>query len=296
MRRLLLLVLAALALVAAGCGGDEGGGAQEAKDLLKRGFSTDVDSGQISMAVEVQLEGSEAADGVFRLELSGPFRSRGPTQVPDADFDFEASGQGVNLEGGLVLLPENAWIEFGGETYELGEELWSSLRESASTGQSADPFGKAGVKPLDWVTGTDTEEGEELSGTATTKVTGQLDVAAMLRDLNRLSPEDAALPPETVDQIDEAIGPVAFEAWIGEDDIWRRVSSTTKFTVPEAQRPGVAGVAGGRVSLKMTLAAPNEQVSIESPGPGSPISDLLRNFGIAPESLLGPGFEAPAPG
>ncbi len=116
MRPFLLLALAALALVAAGCGGDRGGSAQEANELLQRGFSTDVDSGEISMEMELQLEGLEGADGTFRLELSGPFRSRGPTQVPDADFAFEASGQGVNLEGGLVLLPENAWIEFRGET------------------------------------------------------------------------------------------------------------------------------------------------------------------------------------
>jgi hypothetical protein len=295
-RRLLLPVLAVLALAAASCGGDEGGGAQEANDLLERGFSTDVDSGKISMAMELELEGGEGVNGVFRLELRGPFRSRGPTQVPDADLEFEAAGQGVKLEGGLVLLPENAWIEFGGETYELGEELWSSVQESASTGEGSDPFGEANIKPLDWITGAETEEGEEMSGTETTKVTGQLDLTAMLSDFNRLPPQDAAIPPETLDQIDEAIGGVEFEAWIGDDDIWRRVASKTKFTIPEAQRAAVGGVEGGRVSLNMTLGAPNEEVSIESPGPGSPISDLLRNFGIAPESLLGPGFEAPAPG
>lgn len=291
-----MLMLAAVALVAAGCGGDEGGGAREAKDLLQRGFSTDVDSGKIRMAMELELEGGESVDGVFGLELSGPFRSRGPTRAPDADLDFEAAGQGLKLEGGLVLLPENAWIEFGGESYELGEELWSSVQESASTGEGSDPFGEANIKPLDWITAAETEEGEEISGTETTKVTGQLDVASMLGDFNRLSPEEAAIPPEALDQVEEAIGRVGFGAWIGDDDIWRRISSSAKFSVPEAQRAGVGGVEGGRVSLNMTLAAPNEEVSIENPGPGSPLSDLLRNLGIPPESLLGPGFEAPAPG
>jgi hypothetical protein len=46
----------------------------------------------------------------------------------------------------------------------------------------------------------------------------------------------------------------------------------------------------------MTLDAPNEKVTIESPGEGRPISELLRALGVPPEALLGPGFEVPEPG
>lgn len=293
MRRLLLLVFAALALVAAGCGSDEGGGAQEAKELLQRGFSTDVNSGEISMKMDLQLKG---AGGDFRLELDGPFRSRGPTKMPDADLDFSASGQGVNLEGGVVLLPENAWVEFGSETYEVGEELWRRAQESLDDGQGPDTFADANVKPLDWVKGAETEEGGTVSGTETTKVTGRLDVAAMLSDFNRLSPDDAAIPQASLDQFEDANGAVDFEAWIGDDDIWRRISSEGSFTIPEAQRQGAGGLEGVRVSLDMRLSAPNEEVTIESPGDGRPISELLQTLGIPPEALLGAGFEAPAPG
>jgi hypothetical protein len=216
--------------------------------------------------------------------------------MPDADLDFSASGQGINLEGGLVLLPENAWIEFGGETYEVGEELWSRAKESLNTGSGRETFADAGVKPLDWIKGAETGEGEELAGTETTKVTGELDIPTMLADFNRLSPDSTAMPPGTLDQAKEAIGPVQFEAWIGEDDIWRRVSAQTSFTVPEGQRQGAGGIEGGQVSLDMTLQAPNEEVSIDSPGAGRPISELLRALGVPPEALLGPGFEVPEPG
>lgn len=295
MRRLLVLTLA-LALAAAGCGGDEGAGAEGADELLKRGFSTDVDSGDIDAEMKLKLEGQEGSDGTSRLELSGPFRSRGPTKMPDADLDFSASGQGINLEGGLVLLPENAWIEFGGETYEVGEKLWSRAKESLNTGGGQETFADAGVKPLDWIKGAETGEGEEIAGTETTKVTGELDIPAMLADFNRLSPDSTAMPPGTLDQVEEAIGPVQFEAWIGEDDIWRRVSAQTSFTVPEGQRQGAGGIEGGQVSLDMTLEAPNEEVSIDSPGAGRPLSELLRALGVPPEALLGPGFEVPEPG
>ena len=296
MRRWLVLLLLAVGAVASACGGDEGGGANEADALLKRGFSTDVDSGRLTMAMELTVDGVAGADGAFRLKLSGPFRSRGPTEMPDVDMDVTASGQGVSFDGALVLLPENAWVEFGGETYEVGEELWSRAQDSLNRQGGPETFGDAGVDPLRWVEDAQTGDSEEVSGTETTQVTGELDVSAMLRDFNRLSPDSSAIPRETLDRVDDAIGPVAFEAWIGEDDIWRRITSETSFTVPEDQRQGAGGLEGGKVSLDMTLQAPNESVTIESPGAGRPISELLRALGVPPEALLGPGFELPEPG
>jgi hypothetical protein len=296
MRRWLVLLLLAVAAVATACGGDEGGGAKDADALLKRGFSTDVDSGRLTMEMELTVEGVAGADRPFRLELSGPVRSRGPTEMPDADMDVSASGQGVRFDGALVLLPENAWVEFGGETYEVGEELWSRAQDSLNRQGGPETFGDAGVDPLRWVEDAQTGASEEVSGTEATQVTGELDVSAMLRDFNRLSPDSSAIPRETLDQVDDAIGPVAFEAWIGEDEIWRRITSETSFTVPEDQRQGVGGLEGGKVSLDMTLQAPNEPVTIESPGTGRPISELLRALWVPPAALLGPGFELPEPG
>jgi hypothetical protein len=296
MSRCLVFMLLALGMIAVGCGGDEGSAGEDADALLKRGFSTDVDSGRMSLNLDLSVEGVKGADGPFRLELSGPFRSRGPTKLPDVDMDFTASGQGVNFEGRVVLLPENAWVEFGGDTYEVGQELWGRAQDSLNREGGPKTFGDAGVNPLKWVKDPETGDTEEISGTEATEVTGELDVAAMLRDFNRLSPNSSALPPATLDQIDEAVGPVEFKAWIGDDDIWRKLSSEATFTVPDDQRRGASGLEGGKISLDMTLAAPNEPVSIESPGEGRPISDLLRALGVPPEALLGPGLAVPAPG
>lgn len=291
------LLLLALGLVVASCGGsDAGGGGQDANRLLERGFSTDVDSGEIRIEVELEVDGVAGGGGPFRLELSGPFRSRGPTEMPDVDVELTASGQGASFEGRVVLLPRNAWIEYGGETYEVGHELWSRAQESLDREGGPETFGQANVDPLDWIKDAETGDTVEVSGTKSTKVTGELDIAAMLRDFNSLSPDSSAIPRRMLDQVDASIGAVDFEAWIGEDGIWRRISSETRFTVPEEQREGTGGMEGGRVSLDMTLAAPNEPVSIAGPGDGRPISELLRALGIPPQVLLGPGFEVPEPG
>jgi hypothetical protein len=295
--RAVALLLLAFGLIMAGCGSNDGGGGdQGANKLLERGFSTDVDSGEIRMELELEVDGVEGADGPFRLELSGPFRSRGPTEMPDVDVELSASGQGASFEGRVVLLPRNAWIEYGGETYEVGQELWARAQESLNRDGGPETFGEADVDPLDWVKDSAAVDTAEVSGTRTTQVTGELDVGSMLRDFNRLSPGSSAIPRRTLDQIDDSIDAVEFAAWIGDDDIWRRISSETRFRVPEEQREGTGGIEGGRISLDMTLAAPNEPVSIEGPGDGRPISELLRALGIPPQVLLGPGFEVPEPG
>jgi hypothetical protein len=46
----------------------------------------------------------------------------------------------------------------------------------------------------------------------------------------------------------------------------------------------------------MTLSEPNQEQVIELPESGRPLTELLQEHGIAPESLLGPGAQAPQPG
>jgi hypothetical protein len=103
------------------------------------------------MEMELEVNGVAGGDGPFRLELSGPFRSRGPMEMPDVDVELTASGQGASFEGRVVLLPRNAWIQYGGETYEVGHELWSRAQESLNREGGPETFGQANVDPLDWI-------------------------------------------------------------------------------------------------------------------------------------------------
>jgi hypothetical protein len=297
--RLAVALLAAVALALAGCGGDDGGGgsAADAEDLLKRGFATDVDSGNASFAGELEVRGVPGFEEPLRLELDGSFRAApSPTEMPDLDMDFEASGGGQTFTGHLTFTAENGWVEFRGETYEVGEELWRRWIELVRESNRNKPqtFGDVGVEPLDWVDDAETAGEEEVGGSPTTKVTGKIDTETMLRDFNRISTE--RLPESTLREFSDAMGDVAFEAWIGKDDIWRRVKTENQFEVPEDERDSFGGMEGGRLSFDVELAEPNEPVEIEGPAEARPIDELLRELGIPPEAVLGPGFAAPTPG
>jgi hypothetical protein len=297
--RLAAALLAVLALVLAGCGDDDGGGSSggDAEALLKRGFATDVDSGVVRLAMELEVRGVPGFDDPLRLELDGPFRAApSPTDMPDLDVDFEATGAGQTFTGHLIVTRENGWVEFRGETYEVGEELWARLLEAVRQENRGQPntFKEAGIDPIDWIDDAETDGEEEIGGTQTTKVTGKLDVETMLRDFNKVSTE--RLPESAMRDFSDAMGDVDFEAWIGADDIWRRLKAESEFEVPEEERESLGGLEGGRLSIDLELSDPNEPVEIEGPADARPIDELLTELGIPPEALLGPGFAQPTPG
>jgi hypothetical protein len=287
-------LVAALAL--AGCGST--GNDEEAADLLERGFSTDVRSGVVSMDAELELEGVDQFDEPLRLELEGPVGSVSPTRMPDLDMEFRASGLGQSYEGRVVLTRRNAWVILGDETYEVGEEAWGNVLETLESAEEGPTtFAEAGADPLGWVEDAETDGNEQVGGVSTAKVTGRLDVEDILRDLNKFIAEpDERIPTDAINELSEYLGDVDFEAWVGRDGIWRRVTSEVEFEVPEEQRDRVGGLEGGRMEVEMELDDPNEPVEIEGPAHGRPIDELLRELGIPPELLLGPGFAQPAPG
>jgi hypothetical protein len=280
----------------AGCGSS--GNDEEAADLLKRGFATDVQTGELSLEAEVELNGGPM-DGPLRVRLDGPFRAAGsPTEMPDLDMDFQASGAGESYDGRVVATRENAWVELRGETYEVGEDLWARALEAlASQQEGSETLGEAGIDPLDWVEGAETDGEEDVAGTRTTKVTARLDVGKLVSDINQLSPGGAGrLTAEERAQIEEVIDDFEFEAWIGRDRIWRRLTAETEFEIPEDDRDEFEGLESGRVELEVELDEPNQPVEIEGPAEARPIEELLRQLGIPPELLLGPGFAQPSPG
>jgi hypothetical protein len=289
-RRAALIVV----VVLAGCGG--GGDPEEARDLLNRGFSTDVRSGVFSASAEFRLSGLGALAGPLRFTLEGPFDVSSASTLPAADIKARATGMGQSFSGRLVTTSENGWVQYEGTTYEAGEALWAELRRTLEQ-QGGGPMTLAeiGLHPNRWVEDLEMDGEEEVDGEQTSKVTGTVDLRVLMREGSRLSAE-GQVPPGTLRLIDDMFKEVRFEAWIGEDDIWRRVSVETEFEVPEDLRESSEGVAGGELSFEIALKDPNEPVEIEGLADGRPIDELLRRFGIPPETLLGPGFAQPSPG
>jgi hypothetical protein len=81
-RRAAAALVAALLLLAAGCGEDES--SADATDLLRKGFSTDVESGLFGLHLQADLEGPDGAEASVEARASGPFSATAAQLSPSS--------------------------------------------------------------------------------------------------------------------------------------------------------------------------------------------------------------------
>ena len=305
---LALVATLTLALIGAGCGGDDGGGSSDdASALLEKAFSTQVDSGDLKLEFKAEIDGLAQLSGPLSLSLSGPFKSDGAKDIPVLDWDIVAEGAGQTFDIGLTVTDDNAFVEYQGESYEVGTELFDQFKQQYAAQQPDEQLTlkSFGLDPATWLEDPEVEDGDEIGGDATQLVTGSVDVEQVVRDLYSLTKSDAfrqqlesqgqTVPeiPEPSDEdikkITDAVDELKLEVNVDVNDVARRVSISADFTVPEGTGDGE--VKGGSLSFGYTLEEVGIDPQIEAPANAKPLSELTQQF--AP--LLGGGIPQTTP-
>jgi len=296
-RTFLLGLIAILALVGAGCGGDQGGGGggPEARALLERAFAKPTDSGDLSLEGKADLKGSASLNGEYSIAISGPIQARGKTELPLLDWDIAVEGQGQKLEGALVLAQDNAFVEFQGQSYELGTALYQQIAQSYAQQQQAagapQTLEDFGVDPASWLEERTVEDGEQIGGDATQLVSGSVDVEKLVRDgvellenpAVRSQLESQGQAPEKptdeeIGQVEEAIKDITLEANVDDEDNLRRLLIDLSFEAPEGS--DTSDLESGTASIETTLESVGGEADIQEPADPAPISELLQRFGL----------------
>jgi hypothetical protein len=134
---------------------------------------------------------------------------------------------------------------------------------------------------------------ERVAGVDTTHVSGKLDVARLMSNINEfLKRSGAAIngatgqePPgplskKEIDKISEVVKDPQFDVYVGkEDETIRRVAGRVEFDVPEDSRASLGGISGGSLEFSVELANVNGDQQIEAPAKARPISELTRSLG-----------------
>ena len=296
----LLALLATLVLALAGCGGDDGGGeaSKDARVLLARAFEKQVDSAQLSLDLKADLEGLDQLDGPLSLSIDGPFKSNGPNEPPNLDWDVKVGGLSQDIDAGLTMTGDNAYVDFRGQSFELGRQLFAQVKRSfaeqqkRSGGQQS--LKQFGINPAEWLDDPKVEDGEDVGGDSTRKVSGDVDVKQVVTDVlealrspglrSQLESQGQTVPQvpevddETIDKIADAIKEFRFEVNVDEDDIARRVFAEADFDVPEGTDAG--SLKGGKVSFSYVLEDVGIDPDIKAPSSAQPLGLLLRQFGL----------------
>ena len=305
-RRLVATLLPALLAGAllAGCGGDD---TESVTELLDRAFETSIGSADVTLDIEVELEGVDELQDPIQIALTGPYEAGDEGTIPHVDWDITVSAQNQSFNASLTSTGDRAFVGFQGTDYEVSRETVEALNRQLAA--SAEEEGERdlsdfGISAREWVVDAEEEGDEDVADVETTHVSGKLDVTRVLEDLNTVVEEAAKLggqlgqqtPPtltdEQKDQIEEVVDDPGFDAYVGkDDDRLRRLSADLEFDVPEDSREQVGGLEGGRISFSIEFADVGSAQAIEAPEDARPISELTQQL----QGLLGGALGGAAP-
>jgi hypothetical protein len=285
---LLLVLLGAIALALAACGGSD----KDAKGLLKTAFSQPIQSADVSMDIQIKVDGVEQLKQPITVRLSGPYRSNGSKKLPSADFDLSFAGGGQTVNAGLASTGENAFVSFQGTDYEVGEDTVAQVNRQIAQGSSQRgrrSLADLGINPLDWVKDATEDGDEDVAGVETTHVSAGLDLGRLLDDLNEVVDRagrlgTGATPQKLTDQqreqIEQVVKDPKFDVYVGKSDKKvRRLSADLDFDIPESARSRVGGAEGGSLAFSIEFANVGGQQRVNAPTRAKPIKELLDQLG-----------------
>jgi hypothetical protein len=305
----LFAALITLTAVLAACGGGSSGDDPQAvvEDATLQG----IESGNIDMSLGIDVRGEKS--GHIDVSVSGPFQSEDEAEYPELDLSASAKGkvggEKVDFDGGLTLLGNKAYVAYEGKEYEVDPTTFdfvkSILKEKsgAGAGESSEATAcqeaASGLELDNVVENLKSDGSADVSGTSTTKVSGDLDVSGAIEAASDLSEDPAcskqlsaagAVPSGAeLDSakgiIEESVKSAHVELFVGDDHIVRRIVSQTKIEPQEGT--GSGGAKSIEIDLDLTLARVNEDQPIVAPKGSKPLSDLFLELGVNPIELLG---------
>jgi hypothetical protein len=301
-RTLLLLLVAGLTALVAGCGGGGGSAADESTsvdDLLKQTFSgtKKVESGKLDLTLRIDVQGGADSQlqGPITLKLAGPFQTQGEGKLPIFDVDATFEGAGQSFDAGLASTGDKGFVSFQGTEYAVSDPVFQQFRTGYEQAQkqSADKdqqsLATLGIDPRRWLTDAKNAGEAKVGDTDTIKITGGVDVAKLLDDVNvaldkarNLGVQGSdSLPEKLTDQqkqeAADAIENLAVEIYTGKEDTTLR-RMLVKMDVQAPQ--GSSGTpTSGALSLDFSLLELNEDQDIKAPEGAKPFDELLGQLG-----------------
>jgi hypothetical protein len=273
-----VLAVVSAMLVALGCGGKEAAVVQSA-------FDHPIDSATIAMSLS-----AESPMGNLGVSLTGPYKSNGKQELPDADLQLKVQGAGPQpMEARLISTKDNAFVVYDGVTYEVGADKIAQLKTQSKQGQGTTPDVAALMEQMkSWFPETSTQEAADLDGEAVTRVTGRMDLEKALKGFMDIAKQSAAADPQAAKAFEQSPDMAQVEKFLSDPSFTLDVAKsdgTLRRVAAETELEGVPG--GGRIAFSLQFKDVGKPVTIQAPAGGRPIEELGEKLG-ALGAALGP--------
>jgi hypothetical protein len=306
-RRLALLLLIAVgAFTLASCGGDDD--QEGVENLLDEAFSGDIQSADLKLEAEIDLNG--LIKDPIKIEAEGPFRTNAG-KLPSADIELRVGtgGGGQTITSGVLTTGDRVFLKFQDVYYEQPPAQVRETNRKLAQRKGSKPLSELGLEPRSWLAEAKDEGDAEVAGVDTNHVSGTLDVASLMRNLNKFvrrsagalgSSDDAQTPrlnEADIQELADAVKNPSFDVYVGKkDNLIRRVSGRIEFDIPDAEQSGIGGLKSGSIVFSVELHNVNGDQQIEAPTHSRPLSTLTDSLGGALDALGGGGATPQEPG
>jgi hypothetical protein len=292
----LLSLLLALVFAVAACGGgsdDEASSSTDVNELLTQTFtgSKDVKSGNLDLALKVEAQGGESqVQGPVSISLSGPFQAQDEGKLPKFKLEAAFEGAGQSIKAGATSTGDKGYLSFQGTDYVVEDRVFDQFKAGFEQAQKQgsdqkQSFASLGMDPRNWLTDPQNAGDSKVGDDDTIKITGGIDVAKLLDDVNNALSKASALglggagqvPEKLTEQqkreVAEAVKDPRVEIYTGkEDTILRRL-------VVNLGIDDKASGSSGTVGFDVSITDLNEDQDIAEPADAKPFKDLLGQLG-----------------
>jgi len=300
MTRLAVLLALLLALGLVACGGSDDKGASSSTDvnaLLTKTFtgSKQVKSGNLDLKMKIEAQGGQAQlGGPVSISLGGPFQAQEGGKLPKFDLEAAVAGGGQSITAGATSTGEKGYLSFQGTDYALDEQVFQQFKAGFEQAQQQgsqgnQSFATLGMDPRKWLTDPKNAGDARVGDDDTIKITGGINVARLLDDVNNALEKASALGLGGAGQVPErlteeqkrqvvaAVKDPRVEIYTGkEDTILRRL-------VVALGIDDKSSGSSGTVNFDVSITDLNEDQDIAEPSDAKPFGELLgqlRGLGL----------------
>ena len=306
-----LAIAAAIGLAACGGGGHAKASASVKASparLVSQTFSAsgDVASGNVSLTLDLALDGIKQLDGKpVSLTVSGPFSRSGHQISTDLTAVVSAAGSSATI--GFDRVDGKSYLGLGGTFYDLTQGTSTIPIEGVTPlGSSPDgasgasgTFAALGIDLRSWITDPVELPQTEVGGVTTDHLRAQIDVANVLGDVSKMiggagatgasGSSASSNVTSLLPLLESAITTAQVDIYTGvADHIVRRADLDIAFTVPQIAAGAIDGLTGGSLTADATLTDVNQPQTITAPAGAQPATkSRLLNGVFALESKFG---------